>query len=250
MKPITVLLADDHTIVREGFRKLFELEPDFQVVGEASDGRQAVALGLSLCPDVILMDIAMPELNGLEAARQLTKSLPSTKVLILSAYSDDAYVQKALECGSVGFLLKRTSAREVCQAIRKVHRGGMYFSASLNQRMNRSGAKSLNRKGKTKLGANDLTPRELEILQLTAEGRANKEMSEALGISIKTVEKHRASLMQKLDIHNTAGLTRYAISVRLIESSVLVTINEEGMPPASCFRPPPASIAAISLKIA
>src|SRR5476649_114260 len=128
MKPITVLLAEDHMIVREGFRKMLELEADLEVVGEAQDGRQAVALAKKLRPAVVLMDIAMPQLNGLEATRQLLKILPATKVLMLSAHSDDSYVNHSSESGAVGFLLKQTSTHDVCQAIREVQKGKTFFS--------------------------------------------------------------------------------------------------------------------------
>src|SRR5471032_2665478 len=142
MKPITVLLAEDHMIVREGFRKMLELEDDFEVVAEAPDGRQAVALAKKFHPDVVLMDIAMPLLNGLEATRQVLKALPATKVLMLSAHSDDAYVQNATESGAVGFLLKQTSAHDVCRAIREVNNGKTFFSPSLAKRMNERERKS------------------------------------------------------------------------------------------------------------
>ena len=224
MKQITVLLADDHTIVREGFRKMLELEKDIEVVGEAEDGRQAVALAKKLRPAVVLMDIAMPLLNGLEATRQVLKLLPETKVLMLSAHSDDAYVQSATESGAVGFLLKQTSAHEVCRAIREVHQGKTFFSPSISRRQNRLYLQAADRAGKLKKKLTQLTAREMEVLQLIAEGKANKESATVLGIGIKTVEKHREHLMEKLDIHDTAGLTRYAISAGIIESSVQLTI--------------------------
>jgi DNA-binding NarL/FixJ family response regulator len=137
MKRITVLLAEDHTIVREGFRKMLELEADMEVAGEAQDGRQAIAMAKKLRPDVVLMDIAMPRLNGLEATRQLLKVLPATKVLILSAHSDDAYVKNATESGAVGFLLKQTSSHNVCLAIREIQKGNTFFSPSISKRRNR-----------------------------------------------------------------------------------------------------------------
>jgi DNA-binding NarL/FixJ family response regulator len=223
MKKITVLLAEDHTIVREGFRKMLELDGDFEIVGEAQDGRKAIAFAKKFHPDVVLMDIAMPLLNGLEATRQLLKERPLTKVLILSAHSDDAYVQNAIDSGAVGFLLKQTSAHEVCRAIRVVHSGKKFFIPTIAKRQERLHA-TTDRSGVTKKKAVQLTSREMEVVQLIAEGKANKEIAAELGIGIKTVEKHREHLMAKLDIHDTAGLTRYAISAGIIESSVQLTI--------------------------
>ena len=224
MKRITVLLAEDHTIVREGFRRMLELDADLEVVGEAQDGRQAVAMVKKLRPAVVLMDIAMPQLNGLEATRQILKAVPATKVLILSAHSDDAYVKNATESGAVGFLLKQTSSHAVCEAIREVQKGKTFFSPSISRRLNRLNPQSPDRAGRLNKKAAQLTSREMEVLQLIAEGRANKETAAELGIGMKTVEKHREHLMQKLDIHDTAGLTRYAISSGIIESSVQLTI--------------------------
>lgn len=224
MKPITILLAEDHTIVREGFRKILELEAGLQVAGEASDGRQAVNLARTLRPDVVLMDIAMPRLNGLEATRQLLKAVPAARVIILSAHGDDSYVQAATLAGAVGFLLKQSSAHEVCRAIREVQKGKSFFSASIARRRKVLREQSPGRPEGFGLKPVKLTSREVEILQLIAEGRANKETAAELGIGMKTVEKHREHLMRKLDIHDTAGLTRYAISTGIIESSVQLTI--------------------------
>ena len=224
MKKITVLLAEDHTIVREGFRKMLELEDDLEVVGEAQDGRRAVALAAKLRPAVVLMDISMPLLNGLEATRQVLKAVPATKVLILSAHSDDAYVTSATESGASGFLLKQTSAHDVCRAIREVQKGNTFFSPSISRRQDRLHPQTAGRAGQLHKKAAQLTSREMEVLQLIAEGKANKETASELGISMKTVEKHRENLMAKLDIHDTAGLTRYAISAGIIESSVQLTI--------------------------
>jgi DNA-binding NarL/FixJ family response regulator len=224
MKRITVLLAEDHMIVREGFRKMLELEDDFEIVGEAQDGRAAVTLAKKFRPEVVLMDIAMPLLNGLEATRQVLKAVPATKVLMLSAHSDDAYVKNATDSGAMGFLLKQTSAHDVCRAIREVQKGKTFFSHSISKRQGRLNPQSLNRAGLLKKKIVELTSREMEVLQLIAEGKANKETASELGIGIKTVEKHREHLMEKLDIHDTAGLTRYAISAGVIESSVQLTI--------------------------
>lgn len=223
-KTITVLLAEDHTIVREGFRKMLELENDLEVVGEAQDGRQAVALVKKLGPAVVLMDIAMPLLNGLEATRQVLKAAPATRVIMLSAHNDDAYVQNAIESGAVGFLLKQASSHVVCDAIREVQKGKTFFCPEISRRLNRLNQQSPVRAGRLKQKIASLTSREVEVLQLIAEGKANKQTAAELGIGTKTVEKHREHLMQKLDIHDTAGLTRYAISAGIIESSVQVTI--------------------------
>lgn len=211
-------------IVREGFRKMLELEKDLEVAGEAQDGRQTVALAIKLHPDVVLMDIAMPLLNGLEAARQVLKALPNTKVLMLSAHSDDAYVKSAIDSGARGFLLKQNSAHEVCLAIREVQKGKLFFSSSISRHHDRLNSQSPDGAGMFNKKIAQLTSREVEILQLIAEGKANKQTAAELGISIKTVEKHREHLMEKLDLHDTAGLTRYAISAGIIESSVQLTI--------------------------
>ena len=224
MKKITVLLAEDHMIVREGVRRMLELEADIEVVGEAADGRAAVAMVKRLRPAVVLMDSAMPQLNGLEATRQALKAVPETKVLMLSAHSDDAYVTNATESGAVGFLLKQTSAQDVCRAIRDVHKGNTFFSPTISRRLDYHRRQSAGRTGLPKSKVASLTSREMEVLQLIAEGKANKETAAELGIGVKTVEKHREHLMQKLNIHDTAGLTRYAIGAGIIESSVQVTI--------------------------
>ena len=222
MKRITVLLAEDHMIVREGFRKLLAAEDDIEVVGEAQTGRQAVALAKKLRPAVVVMDIAMPLLNGLEATRQIRKTIPGTKVLILSAHSDDAYVEQAIAFGAVGFLLKQTSSHDLSRGIREAQNGNTFFSPSIARRLHDqkmpAGGTALRKK------VSRLSSRELEVLQLIAEGKANKQMAAELGISIKTVEKHRQNLMAKPNIHDISGLTRYAIGAGIIESSVQLTI--------------------------
>jgi DNA-binding NarL/FixJ family response regulator len=221
---ITVLLADDHMVVREGLRKLLEAESDMEVVGEAATGREAVEMAIRLNPDVVVMDIAMPLLNGLEATRQIRKAMPDAKVLILSAHSDDAYVETVTALGASGYLVKQTSSHFLSEAIREVRRGRTFFSPAVARRMARRQETTLDRNGFGRTAAVRLTSREIEVLQLIAEGKANKQVAAELDISIKTVEKHRDHLMRKLDIHDTAGLTRYAISSGVIESSVQVTI--------------------------
>ena len=223
-KRITVLLAEDHMVVREGLRKILEAESDIEVVGEAATGRQAVTLARQLRPAVVVMDIAMPVLNGLEATRQIRKALPDAKVLILSAHSDDAYVEQVMALGAVGYLLKQTSAHVLSQAVREVHQGKTFFSASIARSRQHRHRQSAEHGNPDKQRGARLSSREAEVLQLIAEGQANKQVAMDLRISVKTVEKHRQSLMEKLNIHDTAGLTRYAIAAGIIESSVQLTI--------------------------
>lgn len=223
-EPITVLLAEDHSIVREGLLALLKLEAGVRVVGHAENGREAVALAAKLSPDVIVMDIAMPLLNGLEAARQILQAAPGTRVLMLSAHGDDAYVEKALELGAAGYVIKQSAAHVLAEAIREVHAGKPFFSPSISKRRTHHQRKAKALGDLPKKNAARLTSREAEVLQLIAEGKANKETADELKISIKTVEKHRQSVMEKLNIHDTASLTRYAIAAGIIESSVQVTI--------------------------
>jgi DNA-binding NarL/FixJ family response regulator len=224
MKRITVLLAEDHTVVRAGFRKLLELEDDFEVVGEAEDGRQAVALVKKLRPAVVVMDIAMPLLNGLEATRQILKAVPGTRILILTAHNDDAYIKSATESGAMGFLLKQASARVLSEGIREVNKEHTFFGPFIAKLLPERERKSVDQAGRSKLRKARLTSREVEVLQLIAEGKANKQIAAELGIGMKTVERHREHLMEKLNIHGTAGLTRHAISAGIIESIVQLTI--------------------------
>ncbi len=218
MQKINVILADDHTIVRQGFRALLEAEPDMAVVGEAENGRQAVQLAKKLTPDVVVMDIAMPLLNGLEATRQVMKEVPSAKVLILSSYSDDEYVQQLTQAGAAGYLLKQTAVTDLLKAIREARKGNAFFSPAICKRLMEHYRQTLLHGVAVRKGTDMLTSREAEVLQLVAEGKANKQIASELGISIKTVEKHRQQLMSKLDIHEIAGLTRYAIAKGIVET--------------------------------
>lgn len=225
MKRITVLLAEDHQIVREGFRSLLEHEPDIEVVGEAETGRQAVQLTKKLRPAVVVMDIAMPLLNGLEATRQIRNEFPDTKVVILSAHSDDAYVDQMTELGASGFLVKQASSHVLASAIREVQKGHTFFNPAGSRRLNGGNPKSPGGSEAFKKKKNRLSSREVEVLQLIAEGQPNKQVAAELGVSFKTVDKHRQHLMAKLNIHDIAGLTRYAIAEGIIESNVRVTIT-------------------------
>src|SRR6478735_3947127 len=217
---ITVLLADDHTVVRQGLRALLIVEGDIEIVGEADTGRHAVQLAKKLMPDVIVMDIAMPLLNGLEATRQITKQVPTTKVLILSSYSDDEYVQQLTQAGAAGYLVKQTAANDLLKAIREAYRGNAYFSPSIAKRLRDQCREAFVSGQPVRRRTDYLTTREAEVLQLIAEGRANKQIAAELCISIKTVEKHRQQVMNKLNIHDVAGLTRHAIAKGIIESNV------------------------------
>lgn len=216
---ITIVLAEDHLIVREGLRSLLELRSDFQVIGEAETGKEVVELAQALQPDIVVMDVAMPILNGIEATRQIRLLAPKCKILILSAHSDDEYVEQLLEMGANGYLVKQNSGQVLVQAIREVMSGKSFFSSSIASRI-RQQAEQARMRGEKESKRRPLTLRETEVLQMVAEGMANKQIASELSISIKTVEKHRQQLMDKLNIHQTAGLTRYAIDSGIIESSV------------------------------
>jgi DNA-binding NarL/FixJ family response regulator len=218
MSKIKVLLADDHTVVRQGLRALLDAEEDIEVVGEAENGRQAIQLAKQTSPDVVVMDIAMPVLNGLEATRQLSRALPSAKVLILSSYSEDEYVQQTTEAGAAGYLIKQTAGNDLLKAIREANRGNAFFSPSVAKRLRDHCRDAMSGGQPSGKPTERLTTREAEVLQLIAEGRANKQIAAELCISIKTVEKHRQQLMNKLGIHDVAGLTRHAIAKGIIES--------------------------------
>lgn len=222
MKSISIILVEDHTLVREGLRVILEREQDFEIVAEAENGREALELALRLEPNIIILDIAMPLLNGIEATRQIQKKLKRTKVLILSAHSDENYVEQVIAFGASGYLVKQSDSQILAHAIREVAQGKLYFSPSISKRREQRARKLSMRGEKAKCGGNSetLTPREAEVLQLIAEGKANKQTADTLGISIKTVEKHRQNLMEKLNIHDTASLTRHAIAAGFVESSV------------------------------
>ena len=223
-KLINILMAEDHAVVRQGLCALLTIDGHFKIVGEARTGREAVTMAKTLQPDVILMDIAMPILNGLEATRQILAANPAARIIILSAHTDHAYIERMVTAGVVGFLEKQTSAESLTKAIREVAAGKSYFSPSIAKHLQTHAGTPRDRQGLVKANGHDLTPREREVLQLVTEGFANKQIAAELGIAVKTVEKHREHLMAKLDIHDTATLTRYAISAGIVESSVQLTI--------------------------
>jgi DNA-binding NarL/FixJ family response regulator len=215
MKKITVLLSDDHAVFREGLRLLLEATDDIDVVGEADNGATAVEEARRLQPDVVLMDTAMPVLNGVEAARRIARELPATKVLFLSTYSDDEHVRQAVEAGATGYVMKETASKDLLRGVREASGGNAFFSPSiavrlLNQRQNRA----LESQAKA---APALTQRQTEVLKMIADGYPNKRMARLLALSTKTIEKHRQSLMDKLDIHEVATLTRYAVASGAVE---------------------------------
>lgn len=216
MKKIAILLVDDHTVVRQGLRALLRSEQDMEVIGEAENGRQAVMMVRKTPPDVVVMDVAMPLLNGLEATRQILKIVPTSKILVLTSYGDDECVHKLMQAGAVGYLLKQTAANELIKAIREVQRGNAFFSPAIAKRL-RDQCREVFTGGQPTRRSTELTSREAEVLQLIAEGFSNKQIAAELTISIKTVEKHRQQVMNKLNIHDVAGLTRYAISKGLVE---------------------------------
>jgi len=210
MSDIRILLADDHSVMRTGLRLVLERQPDFRVVGEASDGREAVALVQQHKPDVVVMDIGMPNLNGIEAARQVTAALPEVSVVILSMHSDEAYVLRALKAGARAYLLKESAESDLIAAIRAVHNGKAFFSPAVSRMLVEDYIRQLQDR-EIEDSYELLTTREREVLQLIAEGKSNKEIANMLNLSLYTVESHRGNLMEKLNLHTVPELILYAV---------------------------------------
>lgn len=210
MKTIRILLADDHTVVRKGLRLLLEGQPGFDVVGDAADGRAAVALAEQLTPDVVVMDVAMPGLNGIEAARQISAKVPRAAIVFLSMHSDESYVLKALKSGARGYLLKDSAEQDLINAVIAVSEGKAFFSPAISRMLVEDYMRQMQER-KVEDSYELLTTREREVLQLLAEGRSNKEVANVLNLSLYTVETHRANILQKLNLHNQAELVLYAI---------------------------------------
>ncbi|HUI28380.1 MAG TPA: response regulator transcription factor [Candidatus Kryptonia bacterium] len=201
MITVRVLLVDDHTVVRRGLRKILESNPQISVVGEVGDGGQAVTAATALQPDVVLMDVSLPGLNGVEATRQIAAAAPAAKVLMLSMHADEQYVRQSLAAGAKGYLLKDADDQDLVEAVLAVQRGDTRFSGTLVRAVSVDG----------EAAPEVLSPREREVLSLICSGRTNREAAETLGLSVNTVETHRKHIIDKLDLHSTAELVRYAI---------------------------------------
>jgi two-component system, NarL family, response regulator NreC len=216
MKKIRILLADDHKLMRSGLRLLVEQQPDLTVVGEANDGREAVSLAKSLKPDVAVMDIGMANLNGIEAALQITEANPDVSVVMLSMHSDESYVLRALKSGAKGYLLKDSAESDLIKAVRAVAGGKSFFSPAVSKVLLDDYVRKLKRSGAE--DAYDLlTPREREILQLVAEGKSNKDVASLLNLSVYTVETHRSNIMQKLNLKGIPELILFAVRKGIIQ---------------------------------
>jgi DNA-binding NarL/FixJ family response regulator len=210
----TIVVADDHKIVREGLVKLLEEREDFTVIGEASDGEEAVQMVLERRPDVVIMDIWMPRLGGIDATRRIGKKGSSAKILVLSMHESRTYVEEVLRAGASGYIVKNSSPADLIQAIDAVCSGASYLSPAITQQV----VDAIARPGDSSpSGVSILTDREREVLQLIAEGLSSKEIASMLGVSLKTVDSHRSNLMEKLDIHKVSGLVRFAIRAGLVE---------------------------------
>jgi DNA-binding NarL/FixJ family response regulator len=248
MKKTTVLLTEDHVVVRQGLRSLLTAEADIEVVGEAGDGRQAVKMARDLRPDVVVMDIAMPMLNGLEATCQIVGDGIPTKVLILSSYADDEYVHELTDAGASGYLVKQSAAIELIKAVREIAKGNAYYSPSILMRLLELYREAYVKSRRLGPRNEHLTSREQEVLQMVAEGYVNKQIAGTLHLSIKTVEKHRQQLMDKLNIHEIAGLTRYAIAHGIVESTGRIRGVEEELddtgPGENAAKPAESEVAA------
>ena len=214
---ISVIVVDDHHLVRQGIRSLLEKAPDMRVVGEAADGVEAVKLAQQLKPDVVVMDILMPNMNGTQAAERMRSLLPAPRVILLTMYSDTTLVQQALRYGVRGYLLKRSVVEELLLAVRAAAHGDLYLSPAISSSLLESNMKS---EGNLNGSLAGLSPREIEVLELIAQGHTSASIGQVLGISEKTVEKHRSSLMEKSGIHDVAGLVRFAIKHNLVSLDV------------------------------
>jgi len=215
MSEIRIILADDHTVIRSGLRLLLERQPDMTVVGEAEDGRQAVQRAAELTPDVVVLDIAMPNLNGIEACRQIVSATPRTSIVVLSMHSDESYVMRALKVGARAYILKDSAEDDLIRAIRAVHQGTSFFSPAVSKLLLEDYVRQLQQRGEED-SYELLTAREREILQLLAEGKSNKDVATMLNLSPYTIETHRSHILQKLGLHTVPELILYAVRKGII----------------------------------
>lgn len=215
MSAIRILVADDHGVVRKGLRLILERHDGLEVIGEAADGREAVRLAGELSPDIVIMDVGMPQLNGIDATAQILHRDPRAGVIILSMHSDEGYIVRALSAGAKGYLLKDSLEEDLVQAVRIVAQGRPFFSPRITQTLLDDYVRQLRQKG-LQDSYDLLTEREKEVLQLIAEGKSNKEVAAILDLSVYTVETHRTNLMQKLNLHNTAEIVLYAVRKKII----------------------------------
>src|SRR5215813_10231636 len=218
MEPIRLLVADDHEIVRKGIRSLLEAQPGWQVTAEASDGREAVEKARETKPDVTVLDISMPSLNGLEAARQMIKNDARAKILILTQHESDPLIREVLDAGARGYVLKSDASRDLITAVNAVRSNKTFFTAKVAQIVLDGYLDKKPKKEENDGSATRLTPRQREIVQLLAEGKSSKEVAVALGLSVKTAETHRANIMRRLDCHSVSELVRYAVRNNIIEA--------------------------------
>jgi DNA-binding NarL/FixJ family response regulator len=207
---IRIALADDHTLVREGLRKIIETQPGWEVISEAADGREAVSQALELKPDLVILDLAMPQLSGVDAIQQIVRRLPSTRVLVLSMHADEVYVTRALKAGAHGYLLKDSAGTDLLRAVTALSQNKSFFSPAVSRVMLDDYVRQLAERGITDR-YDTLSEREREVFQLIAEGRVNKEIAEILHLSPSTVETHRGRIMEKLDVHSAVEIVLYAV---------------------------------------
>lgn len=213
---LRIFIADDHEVVRKGLISLLQSQPDWEVCGEAGDGREAVDKASELKPDVVILDIGMPSLNGLEATRQILKNDPSARILILTLHDSDSVVREVLNAGARGFLLKSDAARDLVAAVEALRRDKTYFTSKVAAMVLEGYLKGGIAPAPAQVGRNRLTPREREIVQLLAEGKSTKEVAVALGLSVKTAETHRSNIMRKLQIHSVSDLVLYAVRNNIV----------------------------------
>ncbi|MCX7983154.1 MAG: response regulator transcription factor [Syntrophales bacterium] len=217
MKKISVLIADDHEVVRDGIKELLRRQPDIEIAGEASDGKEAIVRVREIHPDVVLLDISMPGLNGLEAINIIRRVIPPPEVVVLTMYDKDAYIKQLFQAGARGFVLKASPSREIVEAIRAAHRGEMFISTKLQERVVSGYLKASSTVSASPSRYDLLTEREQQVFRLIAQGKSSKDIAEFLSISLKTVEKHRAHIMQKLGLHDRVDIVKYAIKIGIMD---------------------------------